>query len=136
MRALWGDPVASFEGEFVSFSQVKCNPRPVHGAELPILVGGQSPAAARRAGRLGQGFIPMGDTPEEITQLRKHMEQAATDAGRDPSQIEITQLGPADPDVARAYADAGVTRMLVSASQPDLESARKAMESFSNAVID
>jgi alkanesulfonate monooxygenase SsuD/methylene tetrahydromethanopterin reductase-like flavin-dependent oxidoreductase (luciferase family) len=46
-----------FDGEFVSFEAVSSNPKPANGT-VPIIVGGQSEAAARRAGRIGDGFFP------------------------------------------------------------------------------
>jgi probable F420-dependent oxidoreductase, Rv2161c family len=57
MRALWASDGASFAGEFVNFDKVNCNPKPV-AKSVPIVVGGHSEAAARRAGRLGDGFFP------------------------------------------------------------------------------
>ena len=57
MRKLWAEDGASFKGEFVSFDEVSSNPKPVNRA-VPIVIGGHSEAAARRAGRLGDGFFP------------------------------------------------------------------------------
>ena len=48
--------------------------------------------AARRAGRLGDGFFP-GSTGDELDALLAEMRKAATDAGRDPDAIEITSGG-------------------------------------------
>ncbi len=135
MRALWTEPVASFAGEHVRFEKVKCSPRPVRPEGVPILVGGHSAAAARRAGRLGDGFIPLGGGMEELATLRKTMEQAAREAGRDPAAIELTRPGAPDPDTARVYADAGITRMLVACREPDLESTKRALSRFSDDVI-
>jgi alkanesulfonate monooxygenase SsuD/methylene tetrahydromethanopterin reductase-like flavin-dependent oxidoreductase (luciferase family) len=58
---------------------------------------------------------------------RSDMDQAARDAGRDPSKIEITYSGPAKPDLVRRYADEGVTRWVVPVWQPDLESCKRAL---------
>jgi probable F420-dependent oxidoreductase len=57
MRALWASDGASFVGEFVKFDKVSCNPKPV-AKSVPIVVGGHSEAAARRAGRLGTASSP------------------------------------------------------------------------------
>jgi len=133
MRALWSDDVASYRGEFVSFENVRCNPRPTRN--IPIHVGGHSDVAARRAGRLGDGFMPLGAAPEELARLRSVMEAAAREAGRDPSAIEVTCLGPPDPVLAKAYADAGVTRFIAVSLEPDLESARRVMGDFSEKSI-
>ena len=48
MRTVWRDDVASFAGEFVSFSGIRVNPRPVRDRRIPIVVGGNSDAALRR----------------------------------------------------------------------------------------
>lgn len=120
LRTLWQDDVASFEGRFTSFSGVSSRPRPVRAEGVPVIVGGHSPAAARRAGRLGDGFYPFGIGPEELTELLGVMRAAATDAGRDPDGIEITTTSPRDPDTARRLADLGVSRFVLSA-RPDAD---------------
>jgi alkanesulfonate monooxygenase SsuD/methylene tetrahydromethanopterin reductase-like flavin-dependent oxidoreductase (luciferase family) len=50
LRALWSQAKPSFRGKTVNFQNAYCRPQPVHGT-VPIIVGGHSPAAARRAGR-------------------------------------------------------------------------------------
>src|SRR6201991_4361473 len=55
MRTVWRDEVATFAGEFTSFERVRVNPKPVRGA-IPIVVGGNSDAALRRAARWGNGW--------------------------------------------------------------------------------
>src|SRR5512132_3610547 len=63
MRALWNQECASFKGRFVSFDQVFCRPLPPE-RRIPIIVGGDTVAAARRAGRLGDGYFPARGAPE------------------------------------------------------------------------
>jgi probable F420-dependent oxidoreductase len=133
MRALWEQPVASFHGETVDFSDVKCNPRPTRS--IPIHIGGHSPAAARRAGRLGDGFLPIAASPGDLAQLLRIVEESAREAGRDPSAIEVTCLGLPDERVARAYADAGVDRMIVASHDADLEGVKRTLGPFSDKVI-
>ena len=88
MRALWRDDSASFAGEFVNFRQVSCNPKPVAGS-VPIFVGGHSEAAARRAGRIGDGFFPSIGAQVDIMPLLDLVRRTAEAAGRDPKAIEI-----------------------------------------------
>jgi len=133
MRALWSRPVASFRGETVRFENVQCNPLPTRS--IPIHIGGHSPAAARRAGRLGDGFVPLGGGPDELAPLLRIVERSAREAGRDPSAIEITCLGPPDVESARSLADAGVQRMLVASREPDLEGVKKVMGPFSEGAM-
>jgi probable F420-dependent oxidoreductase len=133
MRALWKQRVASFHGESIRFDAVKCNPLPTRS--IPIHIGGHTPAAARRAGRLGDGFLPLGGGPEELASLRKIVEASAREAGRDPSAIEITCIGTPNRESAQVWADAGVERMLVASHAPDLEGVKRVMGPFSESVI-
>ena len=88
MRALWATDGASYAGEFVKFHEVSCNPKPV-GGSVPIVVGGHSEAAARRAGRLGNGFFPSIGRPADTLSLIDIARRAAEAAGRDPAAIEM-----------------------------------------------
>jgi probable F420-dependent oxidoreductase len=112
MRALWAQERASFHGRFVSFDDVFCRPRPPAG-RVPIIVGGDTPAAARRAGRLGDGYFPARGAPGP---LFEEMRRAAEAAGRDPKTIELTVSAPADPGDIEALARMGVTRVAVPVS--------------------
>lgn len=88
MRALWAGDGASFAGEFVNFHQVSSNPKPV-ARNVPIVVGGHSEAAARRAGRLGDGFFPSIGAQVDTLPLFDVARRAAEAAGRDPAAIEM-----------------------------------------------
>ena len=89
MRALWTEDKPTYHGEFVSFTEAICRPRPAQDS-VPIVIGGHTEAAARRAGRLGDGFFPgKGDTEHLVAVMR----DAATAAGRDPDAIELTSGG-------------------------------------------
>ncbi|MBI1735449.1 MAG: LLM class F420-dependent oxidoreductase [Candidatus Rokubacteria bacterium] len=112
MRALWSQDRASFHGRFVSFDGVFCRPLPA-ARRIPIIVGGDTKAAARRAGRLGDGYFPARGMPAE---LFDEMRRAAEAAGRNPADIEITVAAPSDPSEIEALARLGVTRVAVPVS--------------------
>jgi len=112
MRALWSQECASFRGRFVSFDRVYCRPLPPD-RKIPIIVGGDTVLAARRAGRLGDGYFPARDVPPEVFD---EMRRAAEAAGRDPTAIEITVSAPADPSGIEALARRGVARVAVPVS--------------------
>jgi probable F420-dependent oxidoreductase len=130
LRALWADEPrgASFHGEFFDFDDVMCYPKPVAAQRLPVHVGGHSRAAARRAGRLGDGFQPLGVSGRELASLLAVMREEASSAGRDPAGLEVS-LGhlvtKIDAERAGALADQGADR-LVLAMPPtaDIEQAR------------
>jgi probable F420-dependent oxidoreductase len=88
MRALWRADGASFAGRHVAFAGVSCNPKPVARA-VPVIVGGHSEAAARRAGRLGDGFFPSIGAQVDTMPLIEVVRRSAEAAGRDPGAIEI-----------------------------------------------
>ena len=135
LRTLWREPVASFHGEFVDFAGVVSRPKPVQPGGVPIVVGGHTPAAARRAGRLGDGFFPLGVSAEKLAALRAIMSDSARQHGRDPATIAITCVGAPDRKSAEFYAARGVERMVIAALKPDLESLHRWFEKFHNDVI-
>jgi probable F420-dependent oxidoreductase len=118
MRALWSGPHAEFHGEFVDFPPATCTPRPVQDP-LPIIVGGDTPAAVRRAARLGDGYFPGTVDVERLKVLKRELGQAAEAEGRDPAEIGIhTIFGAqmADPVAgAEELAALGVSRVMVPA---------------------
>ncbi len=118
MRTLWSGPEVEFHGEFVDFAKVTCSPRPVQPT-IPILVGGDSDVAIRRAARLADGYFPGEGDVERLGALIERVRRAAEDAGRDPDAIEInamfsTQMGEPEAGVER-FAELGVGRIMVPA---------------------
>jgi probable F420-dependent oxidoreductase len=117
LRALWGEDQATYESEFISFRNCMVRPQPAAGS-IPIHVGGHTEVAARRAGRLGDGFFPASGTHERLAELFDTVRATATDAGRDPDAIELSTggngaLGPGALDEVKALADLGVHRVIV-----------------------
>ena len=91
MRALWSGPHAEFHGEFVDFEPATCSPRPVNG-NIPVLVGGDTDAAIRRAVRIADGYFPGEGDHERLDALLGRLRGAAEKAGRDPGSIEINAM--------------------------------------------
>jgi probable F420-dependent oxidoreductase len=119
MRRLWTGNAADFHGEFVSFDQCISRPRPAQPS-IPVHIGGHSMAAARRAGRLGDGFFPGRGTGKEWQGLVDEMKASAETAGRDPESIELTSAGsvPTPEGIiaeAERLAALGVSRFVVPA---------------------
>ncbi len=118
MRALWAGPHAEYHGEFVDFEPATCNPRPVNG-NIPILVGGDTPAAIRRAARLADGYFPGTGDPAVLASLVGQLAEEAAAVGRDPSEIAIHAIfGPQmkDPLAGVAQlAEIGVSRAMLPA---------------------
>ncbi|MGD1257665.1 LLM class F420-dependent oxidoreductase [Mycobacterium seoulense] len=118
LRALWADQPqgACYHGEFFNFDNVMCYPKPIAGERLPIHIGGHSPAAARRAGRLGDGLQPLGVTGTRLASLIALMRDEAASSGRDPTNLEVS-LGHAvdkiDAERAGGLIEQGADRLVL-----------------------
>lgn len=137
LRLLWaGDEKGvSFHGEFFSFTSLCSFPKPYHATTLPIHIGGSSKAAARRAGRRGDGYFPGGGLSgaERAAQI-EIMRTTAVEAGRDAGTLEYTRWGNTamSPDEVETLAAQGVTRLIVSPTNPDPDGRREELSSFAD----
>ena len=117
MRALWDEPTPTFDGAFVSFSGIIERPRPVQRPHPPIIIGGHSPAAYRRAVTAANGWYGWQIDPEETVAALGRLREATDKYGRPAElgelEISITPPYTFDVDMARRYADAGVYRLVV-----------------------
>lgn len=91
LHACWREPTISFAGRQARVEAMAMEPKPARAGGPPIWIGGSSPAALRRAGRYGDGWLGnMGAGAGEIALVRAAAEQA----GRDPGTLGFqTQLG-------------------------------------------
>jgi len=105
LRELFARSPASFDGRFTRFEDVAIEPR---GDTPPLWVGGRATAALRRAGRLGDGWIPIWVSPERYVESWSEVRRHAEAAGRDPEAIEPAVALPAvvDDDGERARLEA------------------------------
>ena len=130
-RMLWTENEIEHHGEFFDFAPVMFEPKPVQ-SNIPIHVGGDSPAALRRAAHIGDGWIPMNHTIDQVEGSLSRIRALREEAGRDP-HIELTMgLAVDRPDDLKRYADLGVTRVLV---RP-WSSAKDALESIDRFASD
>ena len=139
LRALWSQSPATHQGGWSSFNDVYSRPGPAEST-IPIHIGGHSKPAARRAGRLGDGFFPGRGAHEDLAELIDVMRQAATDAGRNPDDIEITSggngaLGSGALDEIKQLADLGVSRVIIPPLAFDVEGQRTAFAKYAEDVI-
>ncbi|MFT7601953.1 MAG: putative F420-dependent oxidoreductase, partial [Acidimicrobiales bacterium] len=124
MRCLWREAEATFDGQFHSFERALMFPKPLqqsHGsAAVPLIIGGHSKLAARRAGRTGDGFFPARATPDDLPGLLGEVEKTATEHSRSMNDIEITAGSVFDLDTARAFEQIGADRVMCALMLPDL----------------
>jgi probable F420-dependent oxidoreductase len=115
MKAIWTQSKAEYHGEFVNFDPMMTWPKPVQKPHPPVIVGGAFPYSARRAIRYGDGWIPQASrgSYSEIADMIPEFRKMATEAGRDPTSIDITVWFPKkDADLMKRYQDLGVSRVV------------------------
>jgi probable F420-dependent oxidoreductase len=108
LRAYWGEPRVDFDGKHYRVIAMAMEPKPPQG-RIPIWVGGNSEAALRRVGQLGDGWLGSRVTDAEdarraIDTIRRHAEGA----GRDPNAIGLQSMvapPPRDAEGKRFYAE-------------------------------
>ncbi|KAB2381323.1 LLM class F420-dependent oxidoreductase [Actinomadura montaniterrae] len=119
LRKLWaetGPEGASHDGEFFHFKGAMSYPKPVQEGGVPIHVGGHTKAAARRAGRYGDGLQPLGVAGDELRGLVALMREEAEKNGRDPDALELTlghSLSAVTPEKAGRLGDLGAGRLVL-----------------------
>lgn len=111
MRTLWRDHSSTFSGEYFSFKDAFCFPKPARPGGVPILVGGESEAAMRRVARLGDGWLPYNLAVKDALKVIAELKGMTTAEGRDPRSLRICKIvyETATLDDLRRYRDAGVT---------------------------
>ncbi len=114
---LWTGEPPSYAGETVRFDGIDAHPRPVQRPHPPIVVGGYSAPALRRAQRFGEGWYGFLRTPEMLQQDLAGLERAAGEVDREAARgaLEISVTPPPGLDAAgvAAYAELGVQRLVL-----------------------
>src|SRR5579885_2923361 len=146
LRAIWRDNPASFHGRHFNFGPLKSFPKPVRG-NIPIFIGGHSPANIRRAAHLGDGLMPASSADVALRAWEATREECRR-IGRNPDELEFNCSSDKStwfggwrelPESARRLRDIGVTRITFPSTLFGLEWNRdeiaRAMEGVANEVI-
>lgn len=116
MRALWYDEHPAYHGRFVDFEGIDAYPRPVQ-RPLPLIIGGHTPPAYRRAVARGHGWHGWGLSPEQAGVCVAGLAAAAARVTRPAElgelEISVTPRGRITPELAARFAEAGVHRLVL-----------------------
>jgi len=118
---LWRDDVASFDGKFVDFDSIRVNPKPVHNRRIPVVVGGNSDPALRRAAAWGDGWYGFNlDGVAAVRERVARLAQLCAESGRDRAQLRLS-VALCEPSVGDvgALAELGVDELVLVQAPPD-----------------
>ena len=90
LRALWTQETASYRGKYFQFTEVSMRPKPIQPGGPPIIIGGRSDAALRRAARLGDGYMPYLFTPQQYAAALQKIHTHAGESGRTLERFQAT----------------------------------------------
>ena len=152
MKELWTKDDPSFLGKYHSFSGMKFTPKPVQKPHIPIIIGGTSKAAIRRAARSGTVWHPTALSPQALAEGMDYLNAQAVKAGRAPSEISVSisaaignthnhnrySLGEDPEEIlerSQKYQEMGLERLVVSPNTRDQTQLRPIMEMLAEVVI-
>lgn len=151
MQALWTQAVPSHDGRLYRFSGMPFAPKPVQKPHIPIVIGGVSLAAIRRAARVGNGWHPLAMPPEVLRERMRYLAEQAQAAGRASVDIPVSislplqegragryTLGTTPAEIVRnvqAFASLGVETVVVAPSTGDAQALMPALEMIAREVM-
>jgi probable F420-dependent oxidoreductase len=112
-RMLWSDEVIEFHGEFFDFDPVMFNPKPVQQPQPSLLIGGDGAAAKRRAALVGDAWLPMNHSLEQLPAALQEVNDVRAAAGREGTTTLTIGGGIDGPGDVDRYLEAGVDRVIV-----------------------
>ena len=143
IRGLMADDYFSYKGEIFDIPEMKLNPAPAK--PVPILIGGHSDAALKRAARLGDGWIAAGGDFDQIKGMMDRLKVLRKEYGREhlPFEYSVATAEAYSADGVKRLAEQGVTEITLAfrnvyAMEPDnksLEEKIATMHWYANEVI-
>jgi probable F420-dependent oxidoreductase len=145
LRTLWRDDPSTFEGTHFTFRRIRSFPKPVQEGGVPILVGGHSRAAARRAARYGDGFYPLTpivdsdvgkiDFVKEIKGLIILLREECDKLGRNFEGFDISTSASPKLDIVKRLEEIGVTRVSIGLAASDRDGITRLLEEIADGII-
>lgn len=153
MKELWTSESPSYEGGYHSFSGIRFEPKPVRKPHPPVWVGGESRRSVERAAKYGDGWHPVGLTPEEMGARVREVRSLLPDEKKDGfvmslrRNVEINEsreFGPEETlrgglgkirDGIEAYREAGVQHLILYVLSGEFEGVLRTMRVLREGVL-
>jgi hypothetical protein len=151
MQELWTKEDPSFAGKYYRFSGMPFSPKPLQKPHIPILIGGNSRAAIRRAVRLGNGWHPFAISLETLREGIHYLREHAQQSGRDVAEIPVSFSMPLGNPTARGdalgtepraivekiqmFADLGIETLVVTGNTGNIAETLPAVDMLAREVL-
>src|SRR5712692_6548290 len=148
MRELFESGTPEFHGQHIDYADVLFSPRP--SPRIPILVGGDSPAALKRAATLGDGWYGLWRSPDQVREAIAQINAIGREAQFEVSVRVLTRVGGPVPDSdsettlqgevdaivqkIQRYSDAGVDRIVIELVSSELDDFLRQLNRFANEI--
>ncbi|MBK8048079.1 MAG: LLM class F420-dependent oxidoreductase [Anaerolineales bacterium] len=140
LRALWTEPVVTFNGRWHHIDAAGINPLPVQ-RPIPIWFGGHADAALRRAAQVGDGWIPLGKPGAQAQSLVDQLHKYLREAGRTPAQygmeghLAIADESPATwTQTADGWRNLGATHLCVNTMRAGFRSPQEHIDALQRVI--
>jgi hypothetical protein len=119
MRTLWANDVASFSGEFIRFDSVRVNPKPLRGARIPIVLGGNSDPSLARIANFGDGWYGFNLAFNAVAERVEALAEQSRLRNRNPRDLTVAvALSDGTPANLPDLAGIGVTELVLVGAPP------------------
>jgi probable F420-dependent oxidoreductase len=140
IKELWTKEDASFDGEFIKFPPIRCNPKPLQKPHPPILVGAVGDRALRNTVAIGDGWMPLEQSPEKLKSELAKLRTMCDEAGRrfDDLEISVTFMGATKPnsrELIERYREAGAHRLILNSAPLSRDSADRELDAMAREWI-
>ena len=151
MKELWTQEAPRYQGKYHHFSDMPFSPKPLQKPHIPLLIGGNSHAAMRRAVRLGNGWHPFAISLETLREGIHYLRAYAQHAGREVAEIPVSvslPLGNPTPrgdalgtesraivDKIQAFASLGVQMLVITGNSGNIAQTLSAMDMLAREVL-
>lgn len=116
MKAVWTQEKPTHHGEFASFEGIQALPQPVQKPHPPVVFGGHTPEAYKRAVQYGNGWfgfaLDVDATAKCLAGLKEAAQQVERPSDLGKLEISVTPKGKLDADTVKRFADLGVNRLI------------------------
>lgn len=115
MKALWANGTAAYNGKYVNFPEVRCDPLPAQKPTPPVIIGAPgTDKTIDRIMRYGDGWLPVMPSTEEVSRVRKLLDTRCAETGRDPKSLKIhAYVMDVTPETQERYEEAGADEIIV-----------------------